>query len=193
MERKLLVPAIPMLAESAAATDLVLIGLGANLGEPLAQLQTALHSLELIPGVRLLLCSPIYRTAPWGDTRQPDFMNAVAAFAVGCSPRALLNALLAVEVNMGRVRDGRRFGPRTLDLDMLSFGERSLNAATLTLPHPRISERAFVLVPLLDLAVTFPQLPASRWREDLSKLAHTDVVRVQTPDSLPTPYAKSCA
>ncbi|PJA39988.1 MAG: 2-amino-4-hydroxy-6-hydroxymethyldihydropteridine diphosphokinase [Lysobacterales bacterium CG_4_9_14_3_um_filter_62_6] len=175
-----------MPVESAAATELVLIGLGANLGDPLAQLQGALRQLELIPGCRMLRCSPIYRTAPWGDLDQADFLNAVAAFAVACSPRALLKQLLALELSMGRVRTGRRYGPRTLDLDILSFGERRLDATALTLPHPRISERAFVLVPLLDLASTFKQLPAAQWREHLSKLAHADVVRLHAPDLLPT-------
>ena len=106
-----------------------------------------------------LVASPIYATEPWGDADQPAYHNQVVALTLGptWTPRRLLAALLAIEADQGRVRDPQRpFGPRTLDLDILLFGENRLDEPELTIPHPRLRQRAFVLVPLADLDAQLP-------------------------------------
>jgi 2-amino-4-hydroxy-6-hydroxymethyldihydropteridine diphosphokinase len=129
------------------------IGLGANLGDPFATLENALARLDRLDGCRLTAVSRFYRTRPWGDTDQPDFVNAVASLATDRSPLALLKGLQGIEAELGRVRDKtRRWGPRQVDLDLLVYGERLVEAPDLTVPHPRIRERAFVLVPMAELA-----------------------------------------
>ncbi len=127
------------------------VGLGSNLGDPPAQLRSALADLATIAGTRLLRHSRFYRSAPWGNTAQPPFVNAVAELATTLPPRALLDALLAIERAHGRRRDGTRWGPRTLDLDLLLHGAGVVREDGLTLPHPFLAERAFVLVPLAEL------------------------------------------
>ncbi|MCX7557002.1 2-amino-4-hydroxy-6-hydroxymethyldihydropteridine diphosphokinase [Xanthomonadaceae bacterium JHOS43] len=127
------------------------IGLGSNLGDPHAQLERALAALAGLPGTVLREVSSTYRTAPWGDTDQPDFFNAVAAIDTMLSPEDLLGALRGIEATAGRRRD-RRWGPRTLDLDLLLYGEVMRDTPDLQLPHPRMHQRAFVLVPLAELA-----------------------------------------
>lgn len=128
------------------------VGLGANLGQPLAQLTAAVAALGQIPGARLVAVSPAYRSRPMGPQDQPDYVNAVAGLLVRLEPLALLEALQAIENRMGRVRDGERWGPRTLDLDLLVFGNRVMDEPRLTLPHPGVHERSFVLYPLADIA-----------------------------------------
>jgi len=112
----------------------------------------AFDALDQLPQTRLLERSPLYLTPPWGVLEQPPFINAVARIDTALSPHDLLDALLGVERAAGRVRDGERWGPRTLDLDVLHIDGVALSDERLTLPHPRISERAFVLLPLNDLA-----------------------------------------
>jgi len=126
------------------------IGLGANLGDSRATLEGALAALDARPGVRVLGRSRWYRSAPVGPP-QPDYVNGCALLAVALEPEALLERLLATERRFGRVR-GERWGPRSLDLDLLLMGDRRLNTPRLTLPHPRLRERAFVLVPLAEIA-----------------------------------------
>lgn len=126
------------------------IGLGANLGEPRAQIDQALEELAALPETRLVARSPLYRSAPLEAPGQPDYINAVAAVDTDLSAPQLLAALQAIESRHGRERTTRN-APRTLDLDLLLFGETAFAAPTLTLPHPRMHERAFVLQPLLDL------------------------------------------
>jgi 2-amino-4-hydroxy-6-hydroxymethyldihydropteridine diphosphokinase len=96
--------------------------------------------------------SRFYRTPPWGPVEQPDFVNAAIAVETSLEPHVLLDTLLSIERAFGRVRDGERWGPRTLDLDLLAYGERTIDDERLTLPHPRLAERAFVLLPLADVA-----------------------------------------
>lgn len=128
------------------------IGLGSNLDDPAGQLERALDALGATPGVAMLAVSSFYRTAPvGGPAGQPMFCNAAAALATDLAPRALLQALQAIEAAHDRVRDVR-WGPRTLDLDILAYDERRLDAADLILPHPRAHQRAFVLVPLAEIA-----------------------------------------
>lgn len=130
---------------------LAYVALGANLGDPVATIDAAIAALADAPASTLLRVSSLYRTAPVGLKNQPDFINAVAAMETRLSPVELLEALFAVEARFGRSR-GVPNAPRTLDLDLLLFGEITLDGARLTLPHPRMHERAFVLAPLLEIA-----------------------------------------
>ncbi len=127
------------------------IALGSNLGDRRAHLDAALAALAVLPGTRLEAVSPFYETAPVGPPGQQDYLNAVARLSTTLDPFALLDALLAIEQARGRVRR-ERWGSRTLDLDLLLHGDTRLNDPRLTLPHPSMLDRAFVLVPLNDLA-----------------------------------------
>ena len=126
------------------------VGFGANLGEPVQTLRDAAVALGRRPGVRLVAGSPIYRTRPIGPPGQPDYANAVARVETSLAAEALLDLLHAVEAEFGRVRDVR-WGPRTLDLDLVWYGGEERADERLTLPHPRAHEREFVLRPLADL------------------------------------------
>ncbi|MDH5824252.1 2-amino-4-hydroxy-6-hydroxymethyldihydropteridine diphosphokinase [Luteimonas sp. RD2P54] len=130
------------------------VGLGGNLGDVVATLGAALAALERLPRTRMLRASRLYRSPPWGPQDQPAFLNAAVAVETGLEPRALLDALLAVERAFGRVRaaDGSdRWGPRTLDLDLLLYADRRIDVPGLRVPHPHLHERAFALVPLLEV------------------------------------------
>jgi 2-amino-4-hydroxy-6-hydroxymethyldihydropteridine diphosphokinase len=127
------------------------IGLGSNLGDPHSQLQRAFVDLDGLPGTRLTARSSLYRSAPLGCLDQPDFVNAVAKIATSLSPQALLQALLQIEHQHGRQRTFRN-APRTLDLDVLLYDDMQLQEQGLTIPHPQMHLRAFVLQPLLEIA-----------------------------------------
>ena len=126
------------------------IGLGSNRGEPRAQVVRAFEEIAALPQTRLAARSPLYRSAPLEARDQPDYVNAVAAVDTDLSAPQLLDALLAIEARHGRERPFPN-APRTLDLDLLLYDEVALTSPTLTLPHPRMHRRAFVLRPLLDL------------------------------------------
>jgi 2-amino-4-hydroxy-6-hydroxymethyldihydropteridine diphosphokinase len=128
------------------------VALGGNLGDTHAILRQALDDLAALPHTRLLARSRFYRTPPWGLREQPPFLNAAAELETALAPHELLDALLGIERAAGRVRDGDRWGPRTLDLDLLHIEGVAVHDERLTLPHPRIGERAFVLLPLAELA-----------------------------------------
>ncbi len=129
------------------------IGLGANLGDGRASVLGAIAALDLLPETRLLHASKLYRTAAWGQTQQPDFINAVVVVETGLGARALLDHLLAIERDFGRIRSaGERWGPRTLDLDLLLFGDEVIDEPGLQVPHPHLHERAFALLPLAEIA-----------------------------------------
>lgn len=132
--------------------SLACIGLGANLGDAQATLAAAYAELQQLPGTRNHRCSPWFRSAPV-DSSGPDYVNAVCCFDTTLSPQALLEALQSIEQGHGRERPYRH-APRTLDLDVLLYGEQSISTPTLTVPHPRMHERAFVLVPLAALLPT---------------------------------------
>lgn len=126
------------------------IGIGSNLDNPLAQVRQALDALAALPDCSGLQCSSLYRTPPLGPPGQPDYINAVCTVDTGLSPRQLLRQLQALETRQGRVRT-ERWGPRTLDLDLLLYGPLVMDDQELTIPHPRLRERAFVLLPMLEL------------------------------------------
>ena len=128
------------------------IGLGANLGEAAGSVRAAIDALVGLPGTALQAVSRLYRTPAWGVTAQPDFINAVAVVDTELDARSLLDALLAIEREYGRVRVvGERWGPRTLDLDLLLYGDAVIDAPGLRVPHPHLHERAFALLPLLEI------------------------------------------
>ncbi|WGL18025.1 2-amino-4-hydroxy-6-hydroxymethyldihydropteridine diphosphokinase [Microbulbifer bruguierae] len=133
------------------------IGLGSNLADPAGQLHSALEDIARIPHTRLEASSSLYSSAPIGPGEQPDYVNAVACVDTELAPEALLDALQAIEAEHGRERT-LRWGARTLDLDILLFGNEQLDSARLTVPHPRMGERNFVLEPLAELAPDL-QLP----------------------------------
>jgi 2-amino-4-hydroxy-6-hydroxymethyldihydropteridine diphosphokinase len=144
------------------------VALGSNLGDSVATLHGAANALaELADGaVRL---SPVYRSAAWGDSSQPDYLNAVAMFDTALGPHALLSALLGIETRFGRQRDReRRYAARTLDLDLIALDSMVLAEADVVLPHPRAHERAFVLMPIADLEPGF-ELPGRGRVESLLK------------------------
>jgi 2-amino-4-hydroxy-6-hydroxymethyldihydropteridine diphosphokinase len=130
---------------------IVYIGLGSNLEDPRSQLQRAFAALGELPGTSLVAQSSLYRSAPLGNPDQPDFINAVAKIATALSPQALLQALLQIEQSHGRERTFRN-APRTLDLDILLYDDVRLHEHGLTIPHPQMHRRAFVLQPLLEIA-----------------------------------------
>jgi len=128
------------------------IGLGSNQGDPHQLLDQALAALAEMPGSALIRCSPRYWTTPVGDVDQPDFLNAVAELDTALEPLDLLDRMQRIENALGRARDpDRRWGPRTIDLDLLLFGHAEIRHADLVVPHPRMARRAFVLKPLADL------------------------------------------
>lgn len=128
------------------------VALGSNLGDSRQHLLSAVEALAALSHTQVIARSRIYRTPPWGVLDQPDFLNAAVALETALEPYDLLDALLAIERAAGRQRSGERWGPRTLDLDLLHVAGRTMHSPRLTLPHPHIAERAFVLLPLGDLA-----------------------------------------
>ncbi len=127
------------------------VALGANIGEPVQHLRAAVVDLDALPGTTVVARSSLYRSAPVGLVDQPDFINAVVSVDTTLAPLELLQALLAIEARHGRVRSVPN-APRTLDLDLLLHGHAVMATQALTLPHPRMHERAFVLLPLLEIA-----------------------------------------
>jgi len=127
------------------------VGLGSNLDDPRRQLESAFEALAALPETVLVTRSSLYRSAPMGPADQPDYLNAVAALDTELAPLALLDALQDIEQAQRRVRS-RRWGPRTLDLDLLLYGDRQIDLPRLQVPHPGMHQRCFVLLPLLEVA-----------------------------------------
>jgi 2-amino-4-hydroxy-6-hydroxymethyldihydropteridine diphosphokinase len=127
------------------------VGLGANLGDREAMLRSALEQLRAEPGVDVTAVSAFRDTAPVGIVDQPRFLNAAAALETDLGPRELLALLLGIERRLGRTREGPRFGPRTIDLDLLLYGDAQIDEPGLQVPHPRLHERLFALEPLAEL------------------------------------------
>lgn len=155
------------------------VGLGGNVGDARARLHDAFDALARIPSTRLLRRSRLYRTPPWGIADQPDFINAVAELETRLAPRALLDALLSIERANGRRRGTERWGPRTLDLDLLVYGDLRCEGPGLALPHPRLGERAFVLMPLAEIAADL-RIPGSGTASEL--LARVDATGCEPID-----------
>lgn len=153
------------------------IGLGSNLENPLQQLQNAISHLRAQSTISELQTSALYRSKAVGPGEQNDYLNAVALFKTTLDAHALLSLLQAIETKQGRVRL-ERWGARTLDLDMLLYGDQCINTATLTVPHPRMKERNFVLQPLLDLNPTLV-LPDGTALKGLALTAGNDGLQVQ--------------
>jgi len=128
------------------------VGIGSNDGAAERKVCEALERLDREPGIRLLRQSALYRSKPWGYTRQADFINAVAELETELDPPGLLQRLQGIESGMGRARKGPRWGPRVIDLDLVAYGTETRAAPGLTIPHPGVQERDFVLYPLAEIA-----------------------------------------
>ncbi|MBX3610347.1 MAG: 2-amino-4-hydroxy-6-hydroxymethyldihydropteridine diphosphokinase [Hydrogenophaga sp.] len=163
-------PLTPLKGEAVTTEVTAYIGIGANLGDPLMAVRGALEHLGWTPGLRVLRQSSMYRTAPF-QASGPDFINAVAEISTTLSPPALLTAMQAIEDAAGRARPYRN-APRTLDLDLLLYGDERIDSRRLTVPHPRMHERAFVLVPLAEIN---PSLVPPKW---LAAVADQRIERV---------------
>ena len=146
---------------------LAYLGLGTNLGDREGHLRAALKELAGLPTMEIGAVSSIYETAPVGLTDQPDFLNLVVSVRTALSPRELMDALLNIENKMGRVRTVR-WGPRVIDLDLLLFGDVRVEVPGLSVPHPRLRERSFVLMPLAEIA---PNLVLPGQEETVEKLS----------------------
>ena len=127
------------------------LALGSNIGDKAENLRAAVAAIDALADTKVIAKSAIYRTPPWGKTDQDWFANAVIAVETGLAPLTLLEACLAIEIRLGRVRR-ERWGPRVIDIDVLIHGTTSLTSERLTLPHPAMHERAFVLIPLREIA-----------------------------------------
>ncbi len=170
-----------------AGVQTAYISLGGNMGNEAARFAEALALLEAVPGVTAINVSGLYRTEPQGDPGQPWFYNQVAAIRCrGMTAAVFLRLLLDVETKLGRTRDpGRRYGPRIIDLDLLLFGDIVCIEENVLVPHPRLTERAFVLVPLLEIApsLRFPDgTSPAEWLEKLSYTISGNIIRQDQPE-----------
>ena len=163
------------------ADMLCYIGLGSNLGNPVANVHSALAQLAASTGVALRGVSRFYTSKPMGPQDQPDYVNAVAAIDTALAPLAVLDTLFAIERVHGRVRDATlRWGPRTLDMDLLLYGTQQVNLPTLTVPHPGLGQRSFVVLPLLDLAPQLILPDGTKLQDCLAALACDDLYPLVT-------------
>ncbi|MCU4177929.1 2-amino-4-hydroxy-6-hydroxymethyldihydropteridine diphosphokinase [Bosea sp. BH3] len=150
------------------------LALGGNLGDPVAAFAAALRGLRDHPSIMLRALSSVYRTPPWGKTDQPEFLNMAALVETTLAPEDLLALCLELERAGGRER-GERWGPRTLDIDILTYGEQAIDRPGLQLPHPRIAERAFVLAPLAEIMTE--RLIGGRAVKDLLEAVQNETIR----------------
>ena len=150
--------------------DRVFLGLGTNLGDRLANLSKARRSLP--PRVEIIKASSVYETPPWGYLDQPEFLNQVIEVRTKLRPVRLLRYLKTIEKRMGRV-ELFRYGPRLIDLDMLIYGERTITRKNLQIPHPRMAERAFVLLPLAEIAPNFIHPVLGKPVQELAEMVDT--------------------
>lgn len=156
------------------STVTALIGLGSNIGDATANIDDAIARLRSCNGIHLLATSRYYRSAPWGVTDQAWFANACIGVQTGLAPHDLLRCCQAVERDMGRVRQ-LKWGPRVIDVDILTYGDTALTTPDLVIPHPLIAERGFVLKPLRDIAPSF-ELDGRSIADMLQAIAADDVV-----------------
>lgn len=157
----------------------VYIGLGSNLQDPVKQITQALRELAELPDAKGLFHSSLYRTRPLGPQDQPEFVNAVAMLKTGLRPETLLDELQKLEQSHQRLRNAERWGPRTLDLDLLLFDQQRIATSRLIVPHPQMAERAFVLVPLAEIAPKELLIPGfGMLAQLLEKVGVNDVQRL---------------
>ncbi|NNS07824.1 2-amino-4-hydroxy-6-hydroxymethyldihydropteridine diphosphokinase [Erwinia sp. JH02] len=155
----------------------VYLALGSNLADPLHQVQSALNALAAIPDTTLVATSSLYRTPPYGPPDQPDFLNAAVALDTRLDAESLLKHTQRIELEQGRVRKAHRWGPRTLDLDIMLFGEQTLNTPRLTVPHYDMHNRAFMLLPLLEIAPELCLPDGTRLADILATLDSSSIRR----------------
>lgn len=157
----------------------IFIGIGSNIDKPLEHVTQALHELAEMPQSRLLARSSLYRSVPVGPADQPDYINAVAKLSTRLEPEALLDQLQHLEQIHGRVRNGERWGPRSLDLDLLLYADRRIDTPRLQVPHPYMAVRSFVLVPLAEVAEEDLLIPGhGRLGELLDRLTEDGLERL---------------
>ena len=159
---------------------LAVLGLGGNIGETRQLLAAAVARLAEHPGIRVEAVSALYRTPPWGKTDQPHFLNAAVRIETSLTARGLLNAVLSIERQFGRERS-QRWGPRTVDIDVLLFAGEAIDEPGLHIPHPRLTERAFALAPLVDV-VPDAELSGRRAADWLNHADRAGMVRLAEPD-----------
>lgn len=157
--------------------ELVFIALGSNQGDREGHLHFALDELDDHPAITLIETSPVYETDPFGMVDQPSFLNMVVVCRSGLSPEELLDVTQAIESFGGRKRM-KRWGPRTIDLDILCFGHHEIKTQRLVIPHPRMMERAFVLIPLLDVAAIDPDLDIQQIKKAIEACGERDGVKL---------------
>ncbi|HTZ55705.1 MAG TPA: 2-amino-4-hydroxy-6-hydroxymethyldihydropteridine diphosphokinase [Candidatus Acidoferrum sp.] len=142
------------------------IGIGSNMDDPVRQVRKAIEALRAVGEVTVV--SSLYRTAPWGKLDQAEFVNAAAALDTQLRPRALLHALKWLERELGRDENSERWGPRRIDFDILAYGDERVDDGDLVIPHPRLHERAFALVPLAEIAPAYAAMRDALSPQDLS-------------------------
>jgi 2-amino-4-hydroxy-6-hydroxymethyldihydropteridine diphosphokinase len=153
------------------------VALGSNLDDPRVQVERAMHELDGLPRTRCVLRSSFYRSRPLGPVQQPDFINAVAGLLTELDPAALLAELQQLEARLGRERPAVRWGPRRIDLDLLVHGTATIDQPGLEVPHPGLTERAFVLVPLAEIAPDLEVPGVGRVRDLLSRVDRAGLER----------------
>lgn len=155
----------------------VYLAIGSNLASPLEQVNAALAALADIPESQLVAVSDFYRTPPLGPQDQPDYLNAAVALETTLAPEALLDHTQRIELQQGRERKAHRWGPRTLDLDIMLFGEQLIHTPRLTVPHYDMKNRAFMLLPLAQIAPDLRLPDGDKLSELLGKLDHSGISR----------------
>lgn len=162
----------------------IYIGLGSNLNNPLKQIENAVDELSMLPNTKRKVVSSIYATAPVGFLDQPNFLNAVCHLETSLSPEKLLTKMLEIEQKHLRIRNEEKNGPRTLDLDILLYGNQHMKTKKIEIPHPRFTERAFVMVPLLEIApnLVLPDGRVVREIAESDEIRKQEIVLFSTPE-----------
>lgn len=157
------------------------IGVGSNLDGPVKQVRQGIEALDELPQTSVLLKSSLYRSPPMGPQDQPDFINAVVGAMTQLEPEELLSLMLGIELAQGRDRSAERWGPRTLDLDLLALSSVNMTTDKLTLPHPGIAQRIFVLLPWMEIAPYF-RVTGGKTVEELARSLPGDDTNIQKLD-----------